>query len=113
MLCVHLHSATFRAGVFESYGYFDEALELAEDLDLFFRLSEAGAQMLIEPDIASLYRRHGSNMTRDTSGARRDILKVLQRSMARRRASGRSEPLDLFFTRRFSAEIRFGRSGAL
>jgi hypothetical protein len=111
-LCVTLHSALFRRSVFETYGLFDEQLKSCEDLDFFLRLSEGGARFLIETEIASLYRRHPGNMTRDIHLEQRETLLALRRSIARRRAAGRNAPLDVFFTRRFAMETVFSSAGA-
>jgi glycosyltransferase involved in cell wall biosynthesis len=110
-LCVTLHSALFRRSVFGTYGLFDEQLKSCEDLDFFLRLSEGGARLLIETEIASLYRRHPGNMTRDIQ-LQQNTLLALRKSIARRRATGRSGALDVFFTRRFAMETVFSSAGA-
>jgi glycosyltransferase involved in cell wall biosynthesis len=110
-LCVTLHSALFRRSVFETYGLFDDQVLACEDLDFFLRLSEGGARFLIETEIASLYRRHPGNMTRGIQLEQSTLL-ALRKSIARRRAAGRSGPLDVFFTRRFAMETVFSSAGA-
>ena len=111
-LCVTLHSALFDRSVFEIYGFFDETLELCEDLDFFLRLSEASAHFLIETEIASFYRRHPGNTTKNFQRLRMATVAALQRSIARRRAAGRNEPLDPFFMRRFTMETIFSSTGS-
>ena len=111
-LCVTLHSALFRRSVFETYGLFDDQVLACEDLDFFLRLSEGGARFLIETEIASLYRRHPGNITRDIHLEQRGTLLALRKSIARRRAAGRSGPPDVFFTRRFAMETVFSSAGA-
>jgi hypothetical protein len=111
-LCVTLHSALFRRSVFDTYGLFDEQLKSCEDLDFFLRLSEGGARFLVEKEIASLYRRHSGNMTKDIQLEQRGTLAALRRSIARRRASGRNGPLDVFFTRHFAMETVFSSAGS-
>jgi glycosyltransferase involved in cell wall biosynthesis len=106
-LCVTLHSALFRRSVFETYGLFDEQLKSCEDLDFFLRISEGGVRFLIETEIASLYRRHPGNMTKDIQLEQKGTLAALRRSIARRRAAGRNGPLDVFFTRHFAMETVF------
>jgi len=110
-LCVTLHSALFRRSVFQTYGLFDEQLKSCEDLDFFLRLSEGGARFLIETEIASLYRRHSANMTRDIQ-LQQSTLLALRKSIARRRAAGRNGHFDVFFTRRFAMETVFSSTGA-
>jgi glycosyltransferase involved in cell wall biosynthesis len=111
-LCVTLHSALFDRSVFATYGSFDETLELCEDLDFFIRLSEAGARFLVETEVASLYRRHADNMTKDFQRLRMATVAALQRSIARRRAAGHNQPLDPFFLRRFTMETIFSSAGS-
>jgi glycosyltransferase involved in cell wall biosynthesis len=102
--CVALHSALFRRSVFETYGTFDETAVASEDLDFFLRLYEGGARVLVENDIASLYRRHAGNMTNNQQLLQRSVLAALQKSLVRRRASGCAKPIDGFFTRRFALD---------
>ena len=109
MLLPTLHCALFRRGVFSQFGLFDEELTFSEDLDFFFRLAEHDEQALVEAEIASLYRRHESNMTRNGRAIRTSTLQVLNKSIARRRAMGRRKPLDLFFVQHQEAETLFGR----
>jgi glycosyltransferase involved in cell wall biosynthesis len=102
-LCV-TNSALFDRSVFETYGFFDETLELCEDFDFFLRLSEAGARILIETEIALFYRRHTGNVTNNFHRLRMARVAALQRSIARRRAAGQNEPLDPSFLRLFTME---------
>ena len=111
-LCVTLHSALFNRSVFETYGFFDEQLSSCEDLDFFLRLSEGGACFFIETEIASLYRRHPGNMTKDIQLEQKGTLAALRRSIARRRAAGINGPLDVFFTRHFTMETVFSSIGS-
>ena len=100
-----LHSALFRRSLFGAHGLFDEELRYCEDVDFFLRLLEGGARFLVESEIASLYRRHPTNMTRNSHGFRKAMLATFQRSIARRRATGRNAPVDIFFARPFKVEI--------
>jgi glycosyltransferase involved in cell wall biosynthesis len=102
MLGVTLQSALFDRSVFETYGFFDEALEFCEDVDFFLRLLEARAHFLTETEVASLHRRHCNNMTNDTRRLQKYWVVALHKSIARRRVSGCNEPLDPFFMRRFT-----------
>jgi len=111
-LCATLHSALFRRSVFETYGLFDDQVLASEDLDFFFFFSESGARFLIETEIASLYRRHPGNISRDIQLEQRGTLLALRKSIARRRAAGRESHLDVFFTRRFAMETVFSSAGA-
>jgi len=82
---VHLGGSTFRRDVFEVVGYFDEQLSFSEDHDLFLRIREAGLN--IHPlDATSLYYlRHQTNMTRDKRMGEMQLIRVIQKSLARRR----------------------------
>ena len=102
-----LHSALFRRDVFDRLGLFDETLAFSEDLDFFFRLAEAEAPLVIETEVASLYRRHPGSMTMDTSAVKAGMLAALQRSLVRRRSTGRTAPVNHFFNRRLAAESAF------
>jgi glycosyltransferase involved in cell wall biosynthesis len=107
ILTVTLHSALFRRDVFDRLGLFDETLAHSEDFDFFLRLAESEAPLVIESEIASLYRRHPGSMTTNTSAAKAGMLAALQRSLARRRTTGRALPINHLFTRRLSAETTF------
>ena len=107
MICVHLHSALFVSSVFDNFGHFDETLEFAEDLDFFLRLLEADAKILVEDEIASLYRRHENNSTRSFSHTRHATMASFHRSIARRRKAGNNKPLPSILARRLEGENIF------
>jgi glycosyltransferase involved in cell wall biosynthesis len=112
ILTVTLHSALFRRDVFDKLGLFDETLAFTEDFDFFLRLAEAEAPLVIETEIASLYRRHPASMTTNTNAVKAGMLAALQRSLARRRSTGRTAPVNHFFTRRLAAESVFATAAA-
>jgi hypothetical protein len=89
----------FRRSVFQKYGFFDENLQTSEDLDFFLRLWDEGALFFIEKELASLYRRHPDCITQQTGNHQKSgaLMAVLQKSIARRRASKRKRPHDIFF----------------
>jgi glycosyltransferase involved in cell wall biosynthesis len=107
LLCWHLHSALFASSVFDAHGHFDEALEFAEDMDFFLRLMEACVHFIVEDELASLYRRHDGNMTRNQHRMRRQMLVALQKSIARRRAAGHIGSLEGMFKQRLAVETTF------
>ncbi|HET6390223.1 glycosyltransferase family A protein [Hyphomicrobium sp.] len=109
MMLPTLHSALFRREVFSRHGLFDEELAFSEDVDFFFRLAEHDEPLLVEAEIASLYRRHDGNMTRNGRAIRTSTLQVLNKSIARRRAMGRRKPLDLFFVQHQEADALFAK----
>jgi glycosyltransferase involved in cell wall biosynthesis len=105
IITVTLHSALFARAIFDQHGFFDEALAHCEDLDFFIRLAEAEVPLLVENEIASLYRRHDGNMTRDNRRMQKATLTALQRSIARRRATGRLGPIDRFVLQGVAREL--------
>ena len=46
----------YRASVLEGTGGFDETLERNSDYELNYRLREAGARLVVDPDVSSIYR---------------------------------------------------------
>lgn len=108
MLDICLASAVFRRSIFDRFGGFDEALTYGEDIDFYFRLFEADSRFLIEVETAIYYRRHAGNMTNDRDAMHRACLRAYHNSMLRRRASGRTRKLDIFFFRQFGEETEFG-----
>jgi glycosyltransferase involved in cell wall biosynthesis len=85
----HVASSIFRRSVFDRIGMFDESLMYAEDRDLLLRIVEAEVPFVILNTTTLYYRRHGdSMMTRDDPRKKRDDLRVLALSLARRRKSG-------------------------
>ncbi|OWY62175.1 hypothetical protein B7486_59840 [cyanobacterium TDX16] len=69
----------------DAVGGFDEAMRMAEDIDLFVRLRESGARVEVLPDVVVERRRYGDNLTRDLEPGGDDLRMVLRRATARRR----------------------------
>ena len=103
-----LSNATFRRSIFDEFGLFDESLAFAEDIDFYFRLFEADARILVEVEIATYYRHHPGNMTKDEPAMYRGILQAYHKSIERRRIAGRSGRLEVFFHRPLDVETVFG-----
>ena len=103
-----LQSATFRTEVFRDFGPLDETLSFAEDVDFFLRLLETDSRLILEPDVACHYRSHPGQMTRDDHAKHQGYARAYARSLARRRASGRTRPLEKFFPGRFDSDTEFG-----
>jgi glycosyltransferase involved in cell wall biosynthesis len=80
-----LGSGLFRRKAFERAGVFDPALRFSEDVDWFLRAREAGVPMVVLQEVTVLYRQHGGNMTRGRSTRDLGFVRVLQRSLERRR----------------------------
>ena len=71
---VSLTSMMFRRELFGDLGLIDEEFDAGEDADFIFRMLEARIYYLLEEGIATLYRRHGSNMTSDGERTRRGFM---------------------------------------
>ncbi len=109
-LDICLASGTFRRNVFAKLGKFDEELTFGEDLDLYLKLIEADWPVLIEPDAAVYHRRHGDNMTNDTAGLQRALVRAHHKSMKRRRLSP-GDKIHLFFYQHYDTDTVVGRLG--
>jgi len=81
-------AALFRRRAFERVGTFDETMRYGEDTDWFMRARECGVPILVEDDVALLYRRHEHNMTLGRNMKELRVLDVLKRSLDRRRRHG-------------------------
>jgi GT2 family glycosyltransferase len=103
-----LQSTTLRTDDFRGFGPLDETLGFAEDVDFFLRLLEADSRLILESEIACFYRYHHGNMTRDLRGKQQGYVRAYARSLARRRASGRTRPVKRFFPRQFERDTEFG-----
>ena len=85
---IHLGSGLYRRRVFEQVGSFDEELRFSEDQDWFLRAREKQVKMTILKEVTLHYRIHGGNMTNSKTIATLDVMKVLKKSLARRRQNG-------------------------
>ncbi len=83
-----------RRSLFETVGYFDPALQPADDLDWFLRAAEQGTEMELLPEVLVYRRVHRENVSMEpgkgTIGAsmKEQLLHVLKASLDRRRRSG-------------------------
>lgn len=82
-------SALMKKSVFEKIGAFDEELRFSEDIDLFFRILEAGINVVGHEEVVQLYRRHDKNSTEDEKSSLYH-LKAFKKSLNRRRKKGKS-----------------------
>ena len=79
-------SAIFRRDCLLEIGGYDTTLEVAEDYDLYLRLSRK-RNIACHPHLVAEYRRHGQNTSEDHNKMLRGVLKVLDRHEARIRPS--------------------------
>lgn len=83
-----LGCALFRRPVFDTIGFFDETMRYCDDWDWFMRARELGVPMVIHSDVTLIARRHESNLTNRTDVAHSYAIKMLKKSLDRRRQKG-------------------------
>ncbi|MEQ9814715.1 MAG: glycosyltransferase family A protein [Azospirillaceae bacterium] len=109
---VSLTTMLFRREIFDDYGGCDEGLALGEDLDFLLRLMDGGEPIHHDPAIAVYYRRHDRNTTRLNPDGSKVMLRLLHRSLGRRRAGGqvggRADLGKTFLMARQRADAGFG-----
>jgi glycosyltransferase involved in cell wall biosynthesis len=86
---IPLPSAVFRAAVLNQLGGFDPSFRTGEDMDLLFRLREAGHGIVVLPDVLLYRRYHGTNLSVVTSPENR--LRSLRAKLERERKERRAE----------------------
>jgi len=87
----NLGAYLFRRQVFDAVGRFEAALVYCEDVDLMFRVREAGLRVAVMREVALYYRIRPGSLTQTADSEvrkERDALLALRRSIRRRRASG-------------------------
>jgi glycosyltransferase involved in cell wall biosynthesis len=91
MAHVNLGACLFRRQVFDAIGLFDERLGYCEDVDLIFRIREAGLKLAIMREVTLYYRIRPGSLTQ-TRSSRGDmklcLLEALRLSIDRRRSGG-------------------------
>lgn len=90
----NIGAALYRKSVFEKIGAFDPALRFGEDTDWFMRAREAGVGLLVLSETTLHYRLHEGGMTHGKSAADLNMVRVLKKSLDRRRQST-SQPASL------------------
>jgi glycosyltransferase involved in cell wall biosynthesis len=87
-LALHLGAALIRRSAFGTIGLFDEILTHCEDWDWFMRARECGIQVVVHPEVALLYRRHGGNISNQWSVGTAAFARMIRKSIDRRRSGG-------------------------
>ncbi len=82
---VYLGAGLFRKSVFDKVGEFDETLRFSEDRDWFCRAHEMNVSMIVLQENTLLYRLHENNMTRNKTIKDFQYLRILKKSIDRRR----------------------------
>ena len=84
----HAGTLIARRAVLDTVGLFDETLRLGEDIDWLARAKEAGVRIGHAEHLALRYRVHRASMSSDTRATQDAMLKVLRKSVQRRRSRG-------------------------
>ncbi len=95
LINVHLGAALIRRQVFEDVGLFDETLRFSEDHDWFLRAREAGMKIIVMNKVTLIYQLHAGNMTREKPFHEFGMLKILKRSIDRRKLAYNKETVNL------------------
>lgn len=82
MIC----SGLFRRDALRDVGGFAEDMAIGEDADLYMRLVESGARVVLIDACALVYRRHSGNLTNDREALRASMLDLARRRLARQKA---------------------------
>lgn len=109
LLTMHIGSALFRRSVFDTVGLFDESLDFCEDWDWFMRAKELHVPIMVHRDVTYFYRRHGQNMTNDTEVNFKFALRMLKKSLDRRRARHDGQAAELPKLSDFTIDTIFSR----
>lgn len=94
---IHLSAAIFSSRLVERIGGFDEDFSQAEDTDYLLRGFEIGPRYVLPDTLALYYRRHAGNMTRQQDVQAREFMRVIHKSIKRRRANPSLKPIEGIF----------------
>jgi glycosyltransferase involved in cell wall biosynthesis len=92
---VPLASGLFKKSVFDKVGRFDESLQYSEEHDWFLRARELDVSIEILKDITLYYRIHDKNMSHKEDLWKQFMIKVLKKSLDRRRKYGKRKIREL------------------
>ena len=84
-------SGLFKCNVFAKVGLLDQSLRYSEDQDWFLRMKELGIHMVILSDVTLVRQKHSDSMTEGASWSDVDIIKVIKKSLDRRRFQNRGK----------------------
>jgi len=84
-LALNLGASLIRRRVFDTIGVFDEAVRFADDWDWYMRAREAGIRILVQDEVVLFYRRHEDNLTNQRDVHDQATVRILKRSLDRRR----------------------------
>jgi glycosyltransferase involved in cell wall biosynthesis len=92
-LAMKLCAALVRRSALDRIGGFDESLRICDDWDWFMRARELGIGIRVHPEVSILYRRHDANVTTDEAAGNREFMRILKRSLDRRRGGGEAKSM--------------------
>ncbi len=81
------NTCLFRRSVFDRVGLADETMRMVDDWDWFMRAREARVPLMLHRHVVLYRRLHEANITRDRETGAREALKMMRRSLARRKHS--------------------------
>jgi glycosyltransferase involved in cell wall biosynthesis len=90
-IAMHLGPAAIKRTAFDRVGLLDSTLRFCEDWDWFMRAKELDLSFLLHEEVTYFYRRHENNMTNDTETGFSFALKMLKKSLNRRREQGNGQ----------------------
>jgi glycosyltransferase involved in cell wall biosynthesis len=96
---VNLGACLFHRRIFDVVGPFNESLRYCEDVDLMFRIREAGLKLTIMREVMLYYRTRPGSLTQTKTNEdqkEQDALKALRLSIGRRQSIGRATDLPPF-----------------
>jgi glycosyltransferase involved in cell wall biosynthesis len=106
-----LGAGTFRRAALQAIGEFDESFSHSADVDFLLRLHDSDWPIRPEPELGLLCRKHNRNMSADPDDVQRFLLRALQRSIKRRRESGRLHAALPFALMKPLSEIKESENG--
>lgn len=86
-----LGAGIFRREAFDQYGLFDTSFEMGSDYDFYLRLIEGGRKTIVNHEVTLFHRRHAENSSGNFAKTKMELLKVVQKSLQRRRLAGSTE----------------------
>lgn len=95
VLAMSVCSSVFRRSVFDKVGFFDETQRYCDDWDWFMRARELGVEMVLHKEVVHLYRRHDQNMTNQQALGNHYFIRMLKKSLNRRRFQNEGVALPL------------------
>lgn len=86
---VHIGARLYRRTVFDLVGFFDEQFAYSEDLDFYNRVEDAGIPVIILAGTVLYYHVHGQNTSVQKSSITMEVMKVIRKTLQRRRETYR------------------------